>query len=75
MTLLEEVKKIKVKSQSHDKITDEEIELAVAFANNEVSFAQIRRVIKKQHSHIAFRMMSAIKKGVEDEKIVVTHVR
>jgi hypothetical protein len=70
-TLLEKAKSFKPPVNSHEKFSDEYVELAVAFLNGEVSNSQVKRAIDKERagSSYIYRIGIAIRTAIADGRL------
>jgi len=65
-TLLEKAKGLKTKRLS--KVSDEEIELALAWVNDEVSFTQVMAVVQKKSGSAAYGKLAIALKAYLQNK-------
>lgn len=66
MSLLSEAKKVPIKKKQKREFSKEEQELAVGYANGEVSMAQVAVVLKKETSSVVGFLFGALKQYVRN---------
>lgn len=70
-SLLEKARSIKTKNRSSRPLTEEEIELALAWANDEVSYTQVKNVLMKDDNHnttVYTFLARALKEAIRNSK-------
>lgn len=65
MNLLEQAKAIPIKGSIHKPISDEEIELAIAWAKGEISTSQVNKVLcpKSTTGNLLYRISVCFREG------------